>query len=171
MPVPNILDRFDIIEGFKPVDMSTGANSGDYICLKDALRVAIVLIAAPGAAGEPPTIHIDQATTVAGGSVKNGPTKTTYWSKTAATDLTATGVFTKKTQAASYDIPVGTDGSLDKIAVVELDPSELDVTNGFDCMRVTIADVGATAQLGTLFYIVEKKNQLAPDRQLSHIID
>ncbi len=50
--------------------------------------------------------------------------------------------------------------------------ADLDVDNDFDCIRATIADVGAAAQPEDLLYILsEPRFGDAPENMLSAIVD
>jgi hypothetical protein len=169
--MPRILERQQIIEGFLPVDMSVAANNGDYISLKNYKHVAVVLFKAVGAAGEPPTLTLQQAQDVSGTGAKN-LTFTRVDTKQAATNLQGTGQWTKVTQAAANTYTSTNNGDKAALWVVEFDSDQLDTNNGFDCLRATVADVGATAQLGCLLYILsEPRFPTAPENMLSAIVD
>lgn len=168
-----ILERFQIVEGFPAVNLATAANNGDYISLKHALRVAIVFTSGVGTAGEDPTLTLQQATDVSGTGAKalNIPSASAF-KKQAATSLAAVAAWT----AAGSNVSTNTftnDTSAEESAlwVVELRPDELDIDNGFDCIRATVADVGASNQPGYLFYLVELKEQRAPANAVSVIAD
>jgi hypothetical protein len=167
----HILEKVQIVEGFPIVDLKTGANSGDYVSLKGYKRCAIVFFSSAGAAGEPPTVTLQQAQDVSGTAVKNLTTVTTFYVKQATTDLTGTGQWTKVTQAAANTF-TRTAGNQDKLWVYEVREDQLDSNNGFDCLRATIASVGSTIQLGGLLYILhDPRYPDAPENQLSAIVD
>lgn len=171
MPGAHALERINIVEGFPIVDLSTAANNGDYVSLKNYRRCLIVLAASAGASGEPPTVTLQQAQDVSGTAVKNLTVVTSFYTKAAATDLTGTGTWTKVTQAAANTFTRVT-GTLDKLWAAEVRDDQLDANNGFDCLRATVADVGGTAQLGYLFYILlDPRYPDAPENQLSAIVD
>lgn len=160
----------DIVEGFPCVDLSTAANNGDWLSLKNARKVAVVFVSGVGTAGDDPTLTIKQATDVSGTSAK-ALNFTTIYRKQAATSLAAVDTWTKTTQSAgdSYTNDTAAEESL--IWVVEFDPSDLDVANGFDCIQGSVADVGTNAQPGYLFYAVYPNEQAAPDSVDSYIAD
>ena len=168
-----ILERFQIVEGFPAVNLATAANNGDWVSLKHAKRAAIVFTSGLGTAGEDPTLTVLQATDVSGTSSKalNIPTASAF-KKQAATSLAAVSAWT----AAGANVSTNTftnDTSAEESAlwVVEITPDELDADNGFDCIRATVADVGASAQSGYLFYLLELKEQRAPANAVSVIAD
>lgn len=168
---PKLLERFQIVEGFPPVNLATAANNGDYISLKNYRRVVVLFHSGVGTAGEDPTLTIEQAKDVAGTSVK-ALNFTTIYRKQAATDLSAIGVWTKTTQAAANTYTEATAAEQSALWAVEFEADELDVANGFDCIRATVADVGAGAQSGSLHYILgDARYQSAAEDMLSAIVD
>ncbi len=143
------------IEGFPTVDLSSGANDGDWVSLKNWGHIAVVFRSGVGTAGQDPTLTIEQAQDVAGTGAK--PLNfTTIHRKQAATDLSAVGAFTKTEQTAANTYTNLTAAEESLIWIVEFDTAELDINNGFDVIRATIADVGAAAQPGDLLYILSQ---------------
>ncbi len=150
-----LVDTMQFVEGFPTVDLSSGANNGDWVSLKDWGHIAIIFRSGVGTAGQDPTLTIEQAQDVAGTGAK-ALDFTTIYRKQGATDLSAVGAFTKTEQAAANTYTNLTAAEEALIWVVEFDTPELDSNNGFDCIRATIADVGANAQPGDLLYILSQ---------------
>ncbi|UCD59034.1 MAG: hypothetical protein JSV16_08035 [Candidatus Hydrogenedentota bacterium] len=146
------LQLHDIIEGWPVVDLQTGNNTGDTISLKNWHGCAVVFVSSVGTAADDPTLTLQQSTVVAASDAK-ALNFTVIYRKQAATDLSGTGTWTRTTQTASNTYTNGTSAEQDLIWVVDVKTEELDVDNGFDCIRATVADVGGNAQLGYLFYI------------------
>lgn len=163
-----LVENGQLAIGFVPVNIATEANNGDYVSLKLYHHVAIVMIKAAGASGEDPTLTIQQATSVAGGSVKALDFTDIYVKQGAS--LQAIGTFTKTTQAAANTYTSATAGEAQAIWVVEFDTDELDVDNSFDCIRATVADVGDTEQLATILYILTEP-RYAQTTPASAIVD
>ena len=160
----------DIVEGFKAVDLSTGANTGDYVSMKNWNRCLILFHSAVGTAGDDPTLTVQQASSATGTGVKN-LTFDTIYRKQAATDLSATGVWTKTTQTAANTYTEATAAEQDLLWVIEIKATDLDVDGGFDFIRATVADVGTNAQLGFLLYIFcEPAHANAPENVLSTLL-
>lgn len=145
------VQHVNMVEGFPLVDLQTGANDGDYVSLKEYHNCAVVFRAAPGTAGDDPTLTLQQATDVSGGSVK-ALNFTVVHTKQAATDLSSTGTWTRVSQSSGNTYTEATAAEQDLIWVVDFAAEELDVDGGFDCLRATVADVGSNAQLGYLDY-------------------
>lgn len=168
------LEKHQIVEGFPAVDLQTGANNGDYVSLENYKHVAIVFASGVGTAGDDPTLVIQQATDVSGTSVKDLNINTSkVFRKQAATSLASTGQWSDASgDASGNDLTNATSAEQSLIWVVEFDADELDVDNGFDCIRATVADVGTNAQPGYLFYILsEPRYPAQPTSMLSALGD
>lgn len=155
MPATNLLDFIDIYANIIPVDLSSGANAGAWISMRDCGGMLVVVYSAAGGAAEPIVVTLNQATSVSGGSSKVATVIKQFWYKSAATTLTTTGTpWTAVTQAAGSTATFfGTTGNTQKIGVIDVKPETLDVANGFCYIKADIADVGGTAQLGCSLYI------------------
>jgi len=110
--------------GIVPVDLQTAANTGDWCSLANYNRVAVLLITANFT-----VIHEKVGTLNA----------VTTWTRTAQTAATS---YTNAAQA-----------EFQSLQIVEFKADELDVDNGFDHIRLDVADVGGNAQLGCAIYI------------------
>jgi hypothetical protein len=148
-----ITEKMQIVGGFTPVNMASGANTGDYVSLKNYGRCAIVLFKGAGAAGEDPTITMQQASDVSGTGVKN-LNFTRIDSKVGT--LSALGTFTQNTQAAANTYVDAVSAESEAIMVIDIKAEDLDIANGFDCLRCTIADVGTTSQIGGVLYLLHE---------------
>jgi hypothetical protein len=156
----NFCEVNNIVGGFVPVDMQTAANTGDYVSLKNYNRCVIVLFKAAGTNGDDPTITLTQATDVAGTSVKNLSTITKIYTKQGT--LTGVGTWTVVTQAAAATYTDTDSAENQAIWAIEVKAEDLDVSNGFDCLKAAVADVGGNAQLGCMFYIMCEPRYAGP---------
>lgn len=145
-----LLERLQIAAGFVPVNMATAANPGDWVSLKYYSRLLVLFFAGAGDAGEPPTITLEQATAVAGTGAK-ALNFTTLYAKSGA-DIQAVAQWSKITQAAANTYAMAA-GNTQKILAIEIDAEDLDVANGFDCVRASVGDVGSTSQIGCVVYL------------------
>ena len=145
------LEVADIVAGFVPVDMSTAANTGDYVNLSRFGRCLVVLFKAAGTAGDDPVFTITQAQDNAGTGVKALNIDTIY-SKVGT--LNAVAAFTKVTQAAAATYTDAASAEAQAIIAVEVRAEQLDVENGFTHIKLAIPDVGTNAQLGCALYIM-----------------
>lgn len=163
-----LLEKMDIISGFVPVDMQTGANNGDWVSLKNYHRCLVVLFKAAGTAGDNPTITLKQATDVAGAGSKNAAIIAEVYQKQGT--LTGVGQWTRVTQAAAATYVDTASAENQGVYAIDVDTADLDVAGGFDCIQVSVADVGVNAQLGCAFYMpyMARYGQQIPD---SAIVD
>ena len=148
---------FDVVMGVAPLDLQT-ARDGDWVNLKNAGHCTIVVAKGQGTDGDDQTFTLQQATTAAGGSSKAMATIDEYWEKEEnAANLEATGAWTRVTQTAGSTVAPG-DPSAQSAAlyVFEVDAADLDVANGFDWIRLNSDGAGASAQLGTILYILSE---------------
>jgi len=165
-------NKFDIIPLISPLDLQT-ARVSDWVSMKNARHLAIVLYKGAGTAGDDPVLTLDQASDVAGTGAKALSTITQHWQKQAATDLTGTGVWTRVTQAAGTTLTLNATSAEEAgIYVIPIEADQLDVDNGFDCVRLSIADTGTNAQLGAAFGVLSDLAVMAaPENQPNSIID
>lgn len=162
----NFVENNQLVAGIIPIDLATGANNGDWVSLKNYRHVTCVLYKAAGTAGDDPIFKIQQATAVAGTAAKDLLFDTVY---VKSGTLTSVGTFTKVTQTAATSYTDATHAEVQAIYVVEFDAEDLDAENGFDCIQMSVADVGAGgAQIGCGFYILSNPRYTPPQ---SAIVD
>lgn len=148
----HFLEKAQIVGAITPVNMASGANNGDWISMKNYGRCAIVLFKGTGTAAEDPVITLQQATDVAGTSSKSLTfTRIDYKAGT----LSSVSQFTTVNQAAAGNYTLDA-GELEAIAVIDIKAEDLDKSNGFDCLRCNIADVGTTSQIGGVLYFLHE---------------
>lgn len=148
----HFLEKNQVVGGIVPVNLATGANSGDWVSLKEYGRCAIVLFAGVGTVANDPVITLNQAKDVSGTGSK--ALTFTRADVKAATAITSVGQFTTTTQAAANTFTLTGDAALQKIAVIDIKAEDLDIDNNFDCLQATIADVGTNTQLGCVLYFL-----------------
>jgi hypothetical protein len=155
MRVEQFAEYFNIAEAFAPVNLATAANDGDWVSLVNYQECHVVFWTAGGAAAEPATITMEQATSNAGAGGKALNFDVIYY-KQAATNLQSTGAWTKATQsgANTYALGSGANGDKASLVVITIKSEQLDVPNGFKFMRGRVADVGSTSQLGMMLYLL-----------------
>lgn len=152
------LEKHQVVPAIRPVDLSGGTNAGDWVSLKHYKHATIIFHSAIGTAGDDPTVTLLQATAVAGTGSKalNINTKKVF-KKQAATNLLSTGQFSDASADVTNNAWTNTDAAeQEALVVIEVDADELDVDNGFDCISISVADVGLNAQLGAAYYILSE---------------
>lgn len=149
-------ESHDIVPAFMPVDLSTAANVGDRISLKNYDRCVFVLLASVGTAGDDPVISAQQHDAATSGNSK-ALSFTRVRHKVGATDIDAVGQFTLLKQSASDSFDTATiDGAENETLIaIEVLASDLDSENGFTFVSFSVADVGSNSQIGAGFYILQ----------------
>lgn len=155
----HFLEKVQIVPAIIPVNLCAGANSGDWVSMRDYGRCAVVFIAGVGGSGEAPVVTLLQGKTSSGGSSKD--LDFTRFDHKIATALTGVGTFTTVTQSAGNDATVSGSGNAQKLIVIDIKAEDLDVANDFDWIQASIADPGTTSQLGTVLYFLHEPRQLS----------
>lgn len=172
-----LLESIQIVPAWIPGGDLNADLAGDWVSLKNYDGCLVVIHKAPGTAGDDMTITLNQATAVAGTGSKALLFNHLY-AKVGATALTAISTFTKYSGTAVSTLDTvtafGTDLLSDvgeSLFVIDVRASDLDVSNGFDCLQLTSeGDDIANATLSDAFYILygARYPQASP---LSAIID
>lgn len=163
-----LLERTQIVVGIIPKDLGGGANSSDVVSLKNYGRCGILFIKDVGKTGEDPTITVLQATSIAPSGAK-ALNFTTIYTKQGAL-LSGVGAWTKVTQTAANTYTSATGGETENMWYVEFKAEDLDLDNDFDCIQVTIADVGTAGAYGTLLFLLgDPRYPDAPENMQSAI--
>lgn len=157
-----LLENLNFGSLIAPVDLSSGANTGDWINVKNYQEFAIVLFKGAGTAGDDPTLTVLQGTSAAGAGSKALNFTEVYHKQDTA--LTSVGTWTKVTQSAGNTYTDATSAEDQAIWVVHFKTSELDAANDFDFVSCSVADVGTNAQLGCAFIVLgEPRYAQAPE--------
>jgi hypothetical protein len=120
-----LLENLNLVEGF-PVADTNGGKTSDWISVQSYKRVVVVFAAGAGTGDS--IITLNQAKDIAGGSSK-ALNFTTFYHKTATTDLSAVANWTKVTQAAGNTATVAAWANKSKLCVIELHAEEFDFAN------------------------------------------
>lgn len=158
----DLMENINIVSAFPAgTDINTDAD-GDWVSLKNYDGCLVVFKKAAGTAGDDPSIKLQQATDVSGTGAK-ALTFNHIYHKIGATALTTIGTFTKvELSTATDDLDLVSVNSTDLLTdvgetqiVVNIRASDLDVDNGFDCLRLQIeGDDLSNATLATADYIL-----------------
>lgn len=147
----HILEKLQIVAGIIPISMEAGANNGDWVSLKNYNRCAIVVFKGAGTAGDDPVITVKQASDVSGTGAK-ALNFTRIDAKVGV--QTGIGQFTTVTQAAGGTYTDAVSAEAQGLFVIDVQADDLDVDNGFDCVQVSVPDVGTNAQVGSALYLL-----------------
>lgn len=149
------VEEMQIVPIIVPVNLAAGAQSGDWVSLKNYRRATFIFVAGAGAAGQDPVLSFKQATSVSGGSEKALDTIARYDMKQ-ATALASVGTFTKVEQTEDDEVSNTTAGESQNLWVVDIDAADLDINNDFDCVTCNIADPGSSAKLATVLCLLRE---------------
>ncbi|MGE3419318.1 MAG: hypothetical protein AB7I42_24950 [Bradyrhizobium sp.] len=148
----HILEKIDIVPAIVPITLTT-ARAGDVVSMKNFGRLAVVVFKDAGTNGDDVTITVEQCSSVAASN--NKALNYTRIDKKQGT-LTSVGTWTTVTQAADEEYTNTDLGGQQALIVIDVKADDLDVDNGYDCVRVSLSDVGTNAQLGCALYILHE---------------
>lgn len=157
-----IADKLDVVHAFGPATPSSAAP--DWISLKNARSVEVVVIALNGTTVTGSAVGIAQATDVSGTATKTLPF-TAYFANVAPVTSSVPTAAT----AVSNTFTTATTNSATLVYRIPIDPSTLDVANGFDCIRVTLGNAANTSVVA--FYNVEGAYAGKAIAGVNHVID
>ena len=152
--------QFSLPAQLKPVQMlypqtTNGSLSSQVISLKNVHK-AWVVFEYTQAVGHATTPTLLQATSIAAGTNKAGPS-VPIW---ANQDCAATDTLVAQTAGASFAVSADVKH---KMVVFEIDPTALDVNGGYDCIYFTEATSSQASNLvSATAYLLERYQQATP---------
>ncbi len=114
-----------------------------YVSMKNFARARITIVIADGTTVTGSAITLKQATAIAGTSEK----ALAFTRMLANTDYAASKTMVE-TAVTSNTFTTQTENSKDSVYIIDVDASDLDIANGFDCFRVDCTGHAATASRG-----------------------
>lgn len=150
---PNLdfAEQVQIVSGFLPVDMTSGANTGDWVSLENYEKLTILLFTGAGTAGDDPTITLQQGKTNSGGTPIDLAVIDKVYVKQ-DTNLLAVGTFSVVTQSAATTYTELTSGEDAKIWIFDIYAEDLD--DDYKYVQASVADIGSQSQIGCLLYFL-----------------
>lgn len=145
MSAMRLVENCKVVVGAVPIDTTGAAVDGDYVSLKGYSHCTIIIMQGAWAGGTP-AVTLVQATDVSGTSEK-ALGFDYYWLGTALTDDNYA-----KTAVTSdtYNLAA----TANRVNIIEIEASDLDIDNGFDCLAIDIASPGSNADLISVVYIL-----------------
>lgn len=142
-----LVDSAKVVTGLAPVVPSSATP--DYVSLKDYGHLTAIITVKNATTVTGSAITLKQATAVAGTGEK-ALSFTSVWQNidTAA----AGGDALTETAVASDTFTTNATNSKDLLYVIEVDASQLDINNGFDCIRVGTGN--AVAATVSVMYVL-----------------
>ena len=130
-----LIEQLGVEVAAVPVNTTGAAVVGDYYSLKLYNHITFIIVQGAWAGGTP-AVTLHQATNVAAAGEK-ALAFTEYFSQTG---LTGTGYAHTAVVSSTFNLTA----VANIITVIEVEASDLDINNGFDCVRLGIASPGAT---------------------------
>jgi len=132
-----LVENFKFVTGLAPIAPST--STPDYVSMKNYDRMTIVILADNATSVTGSAITVKQASAVAATGEK-ALAFTTMWKNidTGATDTLV------ETAVTSNTFTTDTTNAKNLMYVIEVKASDLDVANGFDCVRAGTGDTVAS---------------------------
>lgn len=149
MAAIHLTEEFKIADAtFGPVTTNGGITT-DVVSSKTANGNIWFVLQITNAVGFAEVISCKQATNVAAGTNKAGPT-CNIWANEASS--TTSDTLTKQTSAASYT----TNASISKkIVIFQIDVASLDLANSYDCVYFTISDSSQATNFASAVFMLE----------------
>lgn len=142
-----LVEQVGIETAAVPKDITGAVTNGQYVSLKNYNHLSIIIKQGAWAGGTP-AVTLTQATAIAGTGAKAAPIPY-QWQKAglAASQFVRTAVVSD-----TFNLPA----TANTITVLEIDAEQLDSSNDFDCVRVSIASPGANADLLDITYVLSE---------------
>lgn len=139
-----IAERVQFEAGVAPIDITGAGADGDWVSMAHGRRLGILILTGTWAGGTS-AVTLQQATSNAGAGAK-ALTPTEYFIKTgngAASPWVRTAIV-----AGTFNL-----SAAQKVILIEVDATELDVNGGFTHVRARVATPGANADLVAIAYV------------------
>lgn len=143
-----LAEQFKFVMGCPPAALATTAGDGDFVSMKNYRRLTIVILVDNATTVTGGVITLLQSTVVAGSDAK-ALAMTRMW---ANTDTGASDTLTK-TAVTSDTFTTSTTNDKNLMYVIEVLAEDLDVANGFDCVRIDSASMASA--VGSVLYILD----------------
>jgi len=140
------VENLKVVYGSEPKNYTGATGNSDYVSLKNYDR-AVAVIQTGAWAGGTAAVTLTQATDVSGAGAKSLSFANQWtFQSTGFTNDSLT-----KTAVSSDTFNLSTANT---VHVIEIEASDLDLANNFDCLRVSVASPGANADFyGIMIYL------------------
>ena len=144
----SVAEQAKIVMGCAPAALTSTAGDGDFVSMKNYRRLTILLPILNGSTVTGGAVTLLQAQDVAATGAK-ALAMTRMW---ANTDCAASDTLTK-TAVTSDTFTSGTTNSKQLLYVIEVLAEDLDMANGFDCVRIDVASMANA--VGAAIYLLD----------------
>lgn len=143
-----LIDDVKFVVGCAPAALTSTAGDGDYVSMKNYGRLTIVLLVDNATTVTGGTITLKQSTAVGGADQALAFTK--MW---ANTDVGASDTLVE-TAVTNNTFTTATTNDKNLMYVIEVDATDLDVADGYDCVRLD--STGMANAVGSVLYILSE---------------
>lgn len=150
-----LVDQAKIVMGCAPAALTSTAGDGDYVSMKGYSKLSIILSVLNGSTVTGGTVTLKQASDVAG----TGEKALSFAKNWVNTDCGAGDTLTETT-VSSDTFTTGTTNSKQLLYVMEVSSGDLDVANGFDCVRID--STGMANAVGAVTYVLHGSRYSSP---------
>lgn len=138
-----LVENIKVIWAAEPKDYSGAAMTAEYVSLKNYAHLTIVIQTGAWGGGTA-AVTVNEATNVSADSAQ-ALSFDYQWN-----DVATSGTLVKTAVTGdTFDLDTA-----NKIYVIEIDASELDVVDGFDCVTLAVASPGVNADFYGVLYLL-----------------
>lgn len=148
-----MVEQAKIVTGLAPITPSS--STPDFVSMKGYGKLTAIVVVDNGSTVTGSAITLKQATVVAGSDEKE-LAFSTMWANTD----TAAGDALTETTVSSNTFTTDTTNAKNLLYVIEVDVTDLDMDNSFDCVRVGTGDAANTV-LSVIYILWDTKYQKA----------
>ena len=147
-----LAEQTKIVNGGGPVLLNTAGIAGDTVSLKHYNHLTAIVSLAPASGTDTAAITLKQNTNVGNSPADEKALAFSWVWKNGATGTSDALVKTAVT--ANSITPSG--AAANEMYVMDIDAADLDVANGFDCVRVDVTDPGSVSTPASVIYILSE---------------
>lgn len=161
------VENFKFVNGGGPVLLNTAGITGDYFSLKLYRKILVILALAPASGTDVAAVTLKQAKTVDNSPVtEKALSFSKMWRQ-------LPDVSDALVETAVVSDTFNTSATAQKeIFFIEIDETDLDLANGYDCIRLNVTDPGSVSTPAiALYFGYGSKVNAAPANMPSAIVD
>lgn len=159
--ITTLVEKFKVVQAVEP-KTTNAAIVGDYVSLKNVIN-ATVIVNLTQAVAHATAVTLYQAKDVSGTEAKTFAVDVPIW---ANEDTSSGDALVRQTNGVSYQV---SNTAKNKQIVFHIDPSKLDINNGFTCLNVRIGASTQATNFACAEFILDSK--YAGDVPSSVVVD
>ena len=132
------------------IGSTAAARDSDWVSLANYASVIVIVNAEAGASGDDVTIGVHQATSNTGSNEKNLSPRQYY--RKQATTIDVSGSYDDPDSSTAGDSII--EGSNMNMLIFEIGADEMDVSNGFEFIQITVDNGGSVGKILGAYYVL-----------------